>query len=208
MRFAVWAPNAQRVSVMADFNGWNPVRHPMRLRHGAGIWELFIPEALGAHGGSRYKYDIIGAQGHALPDKADPVALATELPPATASVVACRGHGASPFQWNDQAWMEQARQRRRPTRRRCRSTNSTPGSWQRAANDTAARLGEPGRPAGALYRATSGFTHIELLPITEHPFGGSWGYQPLVAVRAHRAARAAGAVRRASSTAAIRPTSA
>jgi len=177
VRFAVWAPNAQRVSVIADFNGWNPVRHPMRLRHGAGIWEVFIPEALGAHGGSRYKYDIIGAQGHALPDKADPVALATEPPPATASVVACRGHGAPPFQWNDQAWME---------KRASADPYATPMSvyelhamsWQRAANDTAHGweiLADRLVP----YIRDLGFTHIELLPITEHPFGGSWGYQPL-----------------------------
>ncbi|MCA3236511.1 MAG: 1,4-alpha-glucan branching enzyme, partial [Cupriavidus sp.] len=105
VRFAVWAPNARRVSVIGDFNGWNPARHPMRLRHGSGVWELFVPQGLGVTPGSRYKYDMTGPHGEALPDKADPVAQATELPPATASVVACAGHAAPPFRWNDAAWM-------------------------------------------------------------------------------------------------------
>ncbi|WP_137924774.1 1,4-alpha-glucan branching protein GlgB [Cupriavidus sp. 2SB] len=177
VRFAVWAPNAQRVSVIGDFNGWNPARHPMRLRHGSGIWELFVPSAMGAQGGSRYKYDLTGPNGQPVPDKADPLAQATEIPPATASVVACAGHDAPPFQWNDEAWMTQRAQT---------DPYATPMSvyelhvlsWQRVVNDTergwdilADRL--------VPYIRDLGFTHIELLPITEHPFGGSWGYQPL-----------------------------
>jgi len=173
VRFAVWAPNASRVSVLGDFNGWHPARHPMRLRYGAGVWELFIPATLGAVSGNRYKFDVADAQGHALPDKADPVALATEVPPGTASVIA---HPAS-FVWTDEDWM-----RRRaavdPHAAPMQIYEVHPGSWMRGANDTvhgwdflADRL--------IPYVVDLGFTHIELLPVTEHPFGGSWGYQPL-----------------------------
>ncbi len=97
-RFAVWAPNARAVSVVGDFDTWDPRRHPMRLRHPAGVWELFIPR-VGA--GSRYKFSIIGPDGTRLPDKADPLAKATECPPATASIVA----DATRFTWHDQDWM-------------------------------------------------------------------------------------------------------
>ncbi|MGK9527230.1 1,4-alpha-glucan branching enzyme, partial [Salmonella enterica subsp. enterica] len=84
VRFAVWAPNARRVSVVGDFNGWDGRRHPMRLRHANGVWELFVPRL---QAGEAYKYEILGANG-ILPLKADPVALATQLPPDTASRVA------------------------------------------------------------------------------------------------------------------------
>lgn len=177
VRFAVWAPNARRVSVIGDFNGWNPVRHPMRLRHGAGIWELFIPGAMGAAPGSRYKFDLLGAHGEPLPDKADPVALATEAPPATASVVAQPGTSAPPYTWNDQAWMRH---------RAAADAHAAPmsiyemhvSSWLAEANDPVHGWE---RLAGRLipYVRELGFTHIELLPVMEHPFGGSWGYQPL-----------------------------
>ncbi|MBN9563297.1 MAG: 1,4-alpha-glucan branching enzyme, partial [Alphaproteobacteria bacterium] len=85
VRFAVWAPNARRVSVVGDFNAWDGRRHPMRLRHGGGIWELFIPRLLP---GTLYKYEILGPEGWVLPLKADPVAWAAEVPPATSSVIA------------------------------------------------------------------------------------------------------------------------
>jgi len=177
VRFAVWAPNAQRVSVIADFNGWNPVRHPMRLRHGSGVWEIFIPNAMGASAGSRYKYDLIGPHGEALPDKADPLAQAAEMPPATASVVACSGHGAPPFRWNDADWL--AQRTRTDVYAAPMSVYELHAlSWQRAANDTA-RGWEILAERLVPYVRDLGFTHIELLPITEHPFGGSWGYQPL-----------------------------
>lgn len=177
VRFAVWAPNASRVSVIGDFNGWHRARHPMRLRYGSGVWELFVPAAMGVHPGSRYKYDVSDADGNPLPDKADPLALATELPPGTASVVTRPGDSAMPFQWSDQAWM---------TQRASADHYSTPmsiyevhaGSWIREANDDRHGwdiLGDRLIP----YVRELGFTHIELLPITEHPFGGSWGYQPL-----------------------------
>ncbi|TAA11796.1 1,4-alpha-glucan branching protein GlgB [Pseudoxanthomonas winnipegensis] len=170
VRFAVWAPNARRVSVVGDFNGWDGRRHPMRLRHDGGVWELFLP---GIVPGMRYKYEITAADGTRLPHKADPMARQCELPPATASVVP----EAEAFAWTDVEWM---------ARRAARATTPEPisiyelhaGSW---------RLREDGRHmnwdelADALipYVQWLGFTHIELLPITEYPFGGSWGYQPL-----------------------------
>ncbi|MGB6535517.1 MAG: 1,4-alpha-glucan branching protein GlgB [Xanthobacteraceae bacterium] len=172
VRFAVWAPNARRVAVVGDFNSWNRLRHPMRLRHRAGIWELFIPRVAP---GSRYKYDIVRPDGGEVPWKADPVARQTELPPNTASIVPF----ADAHAWHDRVWMEQ---------RGARQAADAPiaiyevhlGSWlardQLGADDSlwdfAARRLVP-------YLVEMGFTHIELMPITEHPFGGSWGYQPL-----------------------------
>ncbi len=174
VRFAVWAPNARRVSVVGDFNVWDGRRHPMRLRHPSGVWELFIPRL---QAGELYKYEILGAHG-ILPLKADPMALATSLPPDTASKV------AAPLQinWQDQDWMSGRRERQQ---------HSQPlsiyelhaGSWQCELDD----LGEVARQytwpelAERLipYVRELGFTHIELMPIMEHPFGGSWGYQLL-----------------------------
>jgi 1,4-alpha-glucan branching enzyme len=171
-RFAVWAPNAMRVSVVGDFNGWDGRRHPMRLRQQAGIWELFIPR-VGA--GTRYKYELLDRNGNQLPLKADPVARATELPPATGSVVA----PADPFRWSDDRWMAQRSEL---------STYSSPlsiyevhaGSWLRVLEDGNRNLdwhelGDRLIP----YALEMGFTHLEFLPIMEHPFAGSWGYQPL-----------------------------
>ena len=170
VRFAVWAPNAQRVSVVGDFNGWDGRRHLMRLRHTAGTWELFIP---GLVKGTRYKYEVIAGDGTILPQKADPVARATEAPPATASVVA----GSSHFTFTDQKWMK-----KRAETDWQRSPFSVyemhVGSWLRAVNDPINGwnlLGDKLIP----YVKGMGFTHIELMPIMEYPFGGSWGYQPL-----------------------------
>ncbi|HEX4182828.1 MAG TPA: 1,4-alpha-glucan branching protein GlgB [Caulobacteraceae bacterium] len=172
VRFAVWAPNARRVAVVGDFNSWDGRRHPMRLRPQAGVWELFIPR-LGA--GAIYKYEIVGAGGETLPLKADPLARQAERPPATASVVA-----PSPvFSWSDEDWMAGRAARHRPDAA-ISIYELQPASWLRPEGDAAAvldwrRLGERLIP----YVAQLGFTHIELLPIMEHPFGGSWGYQPL-----------------------------
>ena len=174
VRFAVWAPNARRVSVVGDFNGWDGRRHPMRLRHPSGVWELFVPRLCA---GEAYKYEILGAEG-ILPLKADPVALATQLPPDTASKVASRLQIA----WQDQDWMQ---------RRGERQSVTAPlsiyelhvGSWQCETDELGevARQYRWGELAERLipYVQQLGFTHIELLPIMEHPFGGSWGYQPL-----------------------------
>jgi 1,4-alpha-glucan branching enzyme len=169
VRFAVWAPNAQRVSVLGDFNAWDGRRHPMRLRREAGVWELFIPELLP---GARYKFEVRGADG-VVREKADPVALSAELPPATASVVA----NPLTFAWTDDAWL-----RSRASRQHAGAPLSIyelhAGSWLRDEHGESLQwdaLGERLIP----YIAGMGFTHIELLPISEHPFGGSWGYQPL-----------------------------
>jgi len=169
VRFAVWAPNARRVSVVGDFNGWDGRRHPMRLRFPSGVWELFIPRL---QSGDAYKYEILGPQG-VLPLKADPVALATEHPPGTASVVA----RPLDYQWRDADWLQ---------RRKALQAYDAPmsiyelhaGSWQRPGGD---RLYDWHELAERLipYVVEMGFTHIELMPIMEHPFGGSWGYQPL-----------------------------
>ncbi|KAF1016878.1 MAG: 1,4-alpha-glucan branching enzyme GlgB [Stenotrophomonas maltophilia] len=169
VRFAVWAPNAQRVAVVGDFNGWDGRRHPMRLRHAAGVWELFLP---GVQAGAAYKFRIVGADGQVLPDKCDPMARWAELPPATAS----RVPDATPLQWHDQAWLQQRRAAGVGAPLSIYEVHAP--SWQRAADGGLmdwATLGDTLIP----HVQGLGFTHIELLPISEHPFGGSWGYQPL-----------------------------
>jgi 1,4-alpha-glucan branching enzyme len=160
VRFAVWAPNAKRVSVVGNFNNWDGRRHPMR-RRAAGLWEIFLP---GLSVGEAYKYEILGPHG-LLPQKADPIARQAEVPPATASIVAA-----------DFA----------PPPRRTALGLDTPlliyevhaMSWMRHVGGRSynwAELAERLVP----YAADLGFTHIELLPVMNHPFGGSWGYQPL-----------------------------
>jgi 1,4-alpha-glucan branching enzyme len=164
--FAVWAPNATRVAVVGDFNSWDSRRHPMRLRFPAGVWELFVPRVAP---GARYKFDIVGAGGVPQPQKADPLAQQTEPPPATASVVA----DPEPFGWHDAAWMA-GRARRHGRDAAIAIYEVHAGSWMRANrtwDDMADRL--------IPYAVDMGFTHLEFLPVTEHPFGGSWGYQPL-----------------------------
>jgi 1,4-alpha-glucan branching enzyme len=169
--FAVWAPNAKLVAVVGDFNDWDARRHPMRFHRGEGVWELFVP---GIKEGERYKYAIKTPSGHLLPFKADPVAFAAERPPATASVV----WRTDQHQWRDQRWMEQRAQR---------DLYAQPmtiyevhlGSWRRSPEHgnrflTYRELSE----ILVSYVKDMGFTHIELLPIAEFPFDGSWGYQP------------------------------
>ena len=169
--FSVWAPNARRVSVVGDFNGWDGRRHPMRLRHGAGVWELFVPR-LGT--GERYKFEIAGADG-SIVQKADPVARATELPPATASVVAAPPH----YNWTDDDWMLARGAAQRPDAP-ISVYELHAASWLRPEGNAAGTLDWRGLAERLIpYVADLGFTHVELLPIMEHPFGGSWGYQPL-----------------------------
>jgi 1,4-alpha-glucan branching enzyme len=170
VRFAVWAPNARRVSVVGSFNNWDGRRHPMGLRHGAGMWELFIPRAAA---GDIYKYEIMGPSGEVLPLKADPVAQATERPPATGSVVP---DPAVPV-WHDEEWMQH-----RGARQQADAPMSIyemhAMSWlpnSENGNFSWDDLGEKLIP----YVQQMGFTHVELMPVMEHPFGGSWGYQPL-----------------------------
>ncbi len=170
VRFAVWAPNASRVSVVGDFNFWDGRRHPMRRHTGAGVWDLFIP---GVAAGAIYKYELLGPNGEMLPQKADPVAWAAELPPKTGSIVV----SAADRRWTDASWMQ---------RRAAAQSASAPistyevhaASWLPASLEGGAGW-EVLADRLAPYCAGMGFTHIELLPIMEHPFGGSWGYQPL-----------------------------
>jgi len=168
VRFAVWAPNARRVAVVGDFNGWDGCRHPMRLRHAAGVWEIFIPRAAA---GALYKYEITGPDGARLPHKADPCARQCELPPSTASRVA----DAHPFTWHDQAWMAA---RGGWERKPLSIYEVHVGSWRRDAQGLSLDWDALGDQLVPHVQAL-GFTHIELLPVSEHPFGGSWGYQPL-----------------------------
>jgi 1,4-alpha-glucan branching enzyme len=168
VRFAVWAPNAQRVSVVGAFNNWDGRRHPMRLRYPSGVWELFIPR-LGA--GECYKYEILAAGG-ALSLKADPLARATETPPATGS----RVPKPDAFTWQDSEWMEQRQQAQAgQAPLSIYELHVTSWQWQDDRPPTWEELGDRLIP----YVQYLGFSHIELMPIMEHPFGGSWGYQPL-----------------------------
>jgi len=169
--FSVWAPNARRVSVVGDFNSWDGRRHPMRLRYEAGVWELFIPRlAAGEH----YKFEVVGAAGQIL-QKADPLARATEHPPATGSIV------ASPpdFHWTDADWMASRGKAQKPDAPMSVYEVHV-ASWLRPDGDAERTLDWDGLIERLIpYVADMGFTHLELLPIMEHPFGGSWGYQPL-----------------------------
>jgi 1,4-alpha-glucan branching enzyme len=171
-RFAVWAPNAQQVSVVGEFNQWDGRRHPMRFRHEAGVWELFIPR-LGA--GTRYQYRIVGPDGNVLPLKSDPVARATEVPPSTVSMVA----PDIAFRWTDDAWMASRERRHRPDAPMS-VYEVHAASWLRILEEGGRNLNWHELADRLIpYAVGMGFTHVELLPVMEHPFGGSWGYQPL-----------------------------
>ena len=169
--FAVWAPNAKRVSVVGDWNDWDGRCHPMRLHPGNGIWELFVP---GVGEGARYKYEIIARSGEPLALKADPFAFAFEPDtPRTASVVT-ELHG---YTWQDGEWM--AARRRRAAHRAPMSIYEVHiGSWRRAEGGRFLDYRELAEALGDHVTAM-GFTHVELLPVTEHPFYASWGYQTI-----------------------------
>jgi 1,4-alpha-glucan branching enzyme len=169
-RFAVWAPNARAVSVIGDFDTWDNRRHPMRLRYPAGVWELFVP---GVGPGTRYKFAIVGPDGARLADKADPLAKAAEPAPATGSIVA----DPQPYAWHDEAWMA-TRASRHGADAPISVYEVHAGSWFRPGPGLTPdwdALAERLVP----YVVETGFTHVELMPVAEHPFGGSWGYQPL-----------------------------
>jgi len=159
--FAVWAPNARSVSVVADFNSWDGRLHPMRSLGPTGIWELFVP---GCDEGARYKFELRRQDG-GVQQRADPLAFATEVPPATASVVFGPGH-----EWRDDEWLEQ-RFGTSPWTRPLSIYEVHLGSWRRdlGYRELAEQLGA--------YVRELGFTHVELMPVMEHPFAGSWGYQ-------------------------------
>jgi len=167
--FAVWAPNAARVSVVGDFNGWDRDRNPLVPRDASGIWEAFLP---GVGPGQHYKYHVASRIGGYAVDKADPFGFHTEVPPRTASVV-----WSLDYPWTDQEWMES---------RHGRSALEAPiaiyelhlGSWRRDGSDSDRLLGyRELAPLLADYVHEMGFTHVEFLPLMEHPFYGSWGYQ-------------------------------
>jgi len=166
--FATWAPNAVRVSVIGDFNEWDGRRHAMRSLGGNGVWELFIPEL---KSGTLYKFEIRNRDSGAIQSKSDPYAQQLELRPHTASV----SRGVSTFNWQDNAWLD-ARKKYDWLHEPLSIYECHLGSWQRDANgdflnyrELAHRLVD--------YIKDTGFTHIELLPITEHPLDASWGYQ-------------------------------
>ncbi len=170
VHFAVWAPNARRVSVVGDFNAWDGRRHAMRLRHGTGVWEIFVP---GVGPGTLYKYEIVGIAGELLPLKSDPVGFGAEMRPSTASIV-CDTTG---FRWTDDAWMA-ARPRREARRAPMSIYEVHLGSWRRGEHGqwlTYDELAETLVP----HVRDMGFTHIELMPVNEHPLDASWGYQPI-----------------------------
>jgi 1,4-alpha-glucan branching enzyme len=172
VHFAVWAPNADRVSVIGDFNGWDGRVHPMRVLVPNGIWEIFLPDL---PDGEKYKFEIRTKSG-AILKKTDPFARAFEAPPQSAAVV----HDASRYQWNDAAWLA-ARAGQNTWLDRPMSTYEVHlGSWARVPEQgnrflTYREMAERLVP----YVKDMGFTHIELLPVMEHPFSGSWGYQVL-----------------------------
>jgi len=169
VNFAVWAPNAQGVSIVGDFNAWDTRRHPMRKHIPGGIWELFIP---GLGEGTLYKYHVKQAHGEEI-DKSDPYGFAAEVPPRTASRVA----DLDRYRWHDEDWIAN-----RPLRQGLDKPMSFYevhlGSWRRPGDDPhrwmsyrelAHQLVE--------YCLEMGYTHIELLPVSENPFSGSWGYK-------------------------------
>jgi len=166
--FAVWAPNARAVSLIGDFNRWDRRVHPMRRRAEVGIWELFVPAV---SDGALYKFDIL--TGHGVRHfKSDPYARWTEAPPATAS----RVRHESDFAWTDGDWL--AKRPQRQSRQAPMSVYEVHlGSWRHHADGSPLSYREL---ADTLlpYARSMGFTHLELLPVSEHPFGGSWGYQP------------------------------
>lgn len=164
--FAVWAPGAWRVSVVGDFNFWDGRRHVMRLHPGAGIWEIFIP---GVGPGARYKFEIKTRDG-AILLKADPFAFAAELPPKTASVVAA---DARPGVGREDTGNGPSNDRHAPMA----IYEVHLGSWRKGANGETLSYRELAEQL-VPYVKEMGFTHIELMPVNEHPFGGSWGYQP------------------------------
>ncbi|GIJ00127.1 1,4-alpha-glucan branching enzyme GlgB [Sediminihabitans luteus] len=159
--FAVWAPNALAVRVIGDFNGWGGPSHAMRSLGSSGVWEIFAP-GLGA--GTRYKFEILTPDGSWV-QKADPLAKGTEVPPATGSVVV-----ASDFTWSDDAWLA-ARASTDPHAGPMSVYEVHLGSWRPGLTyrELAEQL--------TAYVVENGFTHVELMPVAEHPFGGSWGYQ-------------------------------
>ncbi len=170
--FAVWAPNAKRVSVVGSFNNWDGRRHTMRPRGASGIWEIFIP---GVHAGDMYKYEILGFYGQVLPLKSDPFAFYAEKKPATSSIV----YDNTKYEWKTKNWVE---------KRKKLNDLDAPisiyevhlGSWRRNSLEGMRYLTYKEMEQELVpYVKDMGFTHVEFMPVSEHPFDGSWGYQTL-----------------------------
>ncbi|HEX2676871.1 MAG TPA: alpha-amylase family glycosyl hydrolase, partial [Polyangiales bacterium] len=166
--FAVWAPNAERVSVIGDWNGWNREAHVLAPRESSGIWDGFVPHA---GKGARYKFHVRSRSGHGV-DKADPYGAYHETPPRTASIL-----WSQDYTWNDAAWLKQ---------RARKNALASPMSIYEVHLGSFMRVPEQGNrvltyaelaPRLADHVEKLGFTHVELLPVMEHPFTGSWGYQ-------------------------------
>lgn len=166
VRFAVWAPNARRVSVIGSFNVWDGRRHPMRLRHEAGVWEIFIPHVTI---GDLYQFEILDANGQLLPHKADPYARDSELRPGKASRVAVLPKPTT---------LSEARIAANRHDAAISVYEVHAGSWRRHADGSFLSWDELAETLPA-YAAKLGFSHVQLMPISEHPFDGSWGYQTL-----------------------------
>jgi 1,4-alpha-glucan branching enzyme len=170
--FAVWAPTAARVSVVGDFNGWDGRRHPMRLHPGCGVWEIFIP---GLGEGALYKFEIKAGDGRLLPLKSDPYAFRCEKPPRSACIVEDIGS----YDWNDAEWMA-GRHRANSHEAPLAIYEVHLGSWRRRPGDDDGYLTYRELADRLVaYVKDMGFTHIELMPVSEFPFDGSWGYQPI-----------------------------
>jgi len=167
--FGVWAPSARQVTVIGDFNGWNPGSHPMHSRGSSGVWECFVP---GVGKGTHYKYHVVSQHNGYVIDKADPFGYRHEKPPRTASEV-----WDLDYQWSDQGWMQE---------RKSRNSLQAPmsiyemhlGSWMRVPEENGRSLSyREIAPRLADHMQHMNFTHVQLLPVMEHPFYGSWGYQ-------------------------------
>ena len=166
--FAVWAPVAAQVSLIGDFNDWDPKRHPLRPREKSGIWEGFVP---GIEANTRYKYHIVSRRPGYKVDKADPLAFWSEQPPATASVVASLA-----YKWGDRMWVKE-RARHNALEAPISIYELHLGSWRRKEGDSPFLNYRELAPLLVQYLQQTGFTHVELLPVMEHPYYGSWGYQ-------------------------------
>jgi 1,4-alpha-glucan branching enzyme len=172
VHFAVWAPNAERVSVVGNFNHWDGRRHPMGNRGATGVWELFIPDL---SAGEVYKYEVKSRHHGYLVQKSDPYGFAAELRPKTASVV----WDVRQFCWHDQEWLS-TRAKRQGLDQPIAVYEVHLGSWKRGSHQGDAFLSyRELADQLVVHLEHTGFTHVELMPITEHPFDGSWGYQPV-----------------------------
>ena len=170
--FAVWAPNARGVSVIGEFNGWNASVHPLTRRGVTGVWAGFVP---GIGQGAIYKYSILSPDGYSRFDRADPYAFAAEVPPGNASKVWDPSH----YEWGDEEWMGH-----RPARQAITAPIAIYevhlGSWMRVPEEGNRYLGyREIAPKLADYVSEMGFTHVELMPVAEHPALESWGYQTI-----------------------------